>query len=102
VLVAVEAGAQTVTVSVRDNGPGIEATDLDAIFQKFRQAGSTLTGKPQGTGLGLPISRQIIEHYGGQLWAESPPEGGAKFSFTLPISRQSADAAPDERFGEKP
>ena len=53
---------------VTDNGPGIGAEDQQVIFEKFRQAGDTMTEKPQGTGLGLPISRQIIEHFGGRLW----------------------------------
>jgi Na+/proline symporter/nitrogen-specific signal transduction histidine kinase len=79
-----------VRVDVRDNGPGIDAADQKIIFEKFRQAGDTLTGKPQGTGLGLPISRQIVEHLGGRLWVESRPGAGACFSFTLPALRQAA------------
>ena len=82
-----------VRVDVRDNGPGIDATDQKLIFEKFRQAGDTLTGKPQGTGLGLPISRQIVEHLGGRLWVESRPGAGACFSFTLPALRQAAAPA---------
>jgi signal transduction histidine kinase len=78
---------------VRDNGSGIAAADQQFIFEKFRQAGDTLTGKPQGTGLGLPISRQIVEHLGGRLWVESHPGAGACFSFTLPALRQATPAA---------
>ena len=63
------------------------------IFEKFRQAGDTLTEKPQGTGLGLPISRQIVEHLGGRLWVESEPGHGATFTFTLPIRAVSARAS---------
>ena len=78
--------AGEVVVTVQDNGPGIRAADREVIFEKFRQGGSdVLTDKPQGTGLGLPISRQIIEYFGGRLWLESPPAGGAKFVFTLPL-----------------
>jgi signal transduction histidine kinase len=62
------------------------------IFDKFRQAGDTLTNKPQGTGLGLPISRHIIEHHGGRLWVESAAGGGACFSFTLPFRRAAVRA----------
>jgi len=72
-------------VDVRDNGPGISAEHHDLIFEKFRQAGDPLTGKPQGSGLGLYISRRIIEHSGGRLWVESRPGQGACFSFTLPL-----------------
>ncbi len=73
-------------VSVRDNGPGISPENLDIIFEKFRQVGNTLTEKPQGTGLGLPICHEIITHFGGRLWAESEVGQGAVFHFTLPVS----------------
>jgi signal transduction histidine kinase len=72
-------------VDVRDNGQGISDKDQEIIFDKFRQAGDTLTGKPQGSGLGLHISRQIIEHFGGRMWVTSRPGEGACFSFTLPV-----------------
>jgi Na+/proline symporter/nitrogen-specific signal transduction histidine kinase len=72
-------------VDVRDNGIGITAEDHEIIFEKFRQVGDTLTEKPQGTGLGLPISRQIVQHFGGKLWVESVLGQGATFSFTLPL-----------------
>jgi hypothetical protein len=73
-------------VDVRDNGPGISAENQQVVFEKFRQVGDTLTDKPQGTGLGLPICREIIGHFGGKLWVESRPGEGANFSFTLPIT----------------
>ncbi len=80
-------------VDVTDNGPGISAQDRKTIFEKFRQVGDTLTGKPQGTGLGLPISRHIIEHFGGSIWVESEPGQGSTFSFTLPLQPGSAEHA---------
>ena len=49
-----------------------------------------MTEKPQGTGLGLPISRQIIEHFGGRLWVESTPGAGATFIFELPVANPAA------------
>ncbi|MFL9889638.1 ATP-binding protein [Paraburkholderia sp. RL17-381-BIF-C] len=78
-------------VEVRDNGPGVRAQDRELIFEKFRQGGDTISGKPQGTGLGLPISREIVRHFGGTLRLESAPgepgEGeGAVFVFTLPLA----------------
>jgi len=88
VALAQEAGY--LRVDVRDNGPGIGPADQEAIFHKFRQAGDALTGKPQGSGLGLHISRRIVEHFGGRLWVASAPGEGACFSFTLPLARESA------------
>jgi Na+/proline symporter/nitrogen-specific signal transduction histidine kinase len=79
-------------VDVRDNGPGIRASEHEVIFDKFRQAGDALTGKPQGSGLGLHISRHIVEHFGGRMWVSSRPGAGACFSFTLPLVRQAAIA----------
>jgi len=71
-------------VDVRDNGRGISPADHEIIFDKFHQVGDTLTDKPHGSGLGLNISRQIVEHFGGKMWVESSLGGGARFSFTLP------------------
>ncbi|RTL56025.1 MAG: histidine kinase [Rhodocyclaceae bacterium] len=74
-----------IRVAVADNGPGIRPEDQEIIFEKFRQGGGNiLTGKPEGTGLGLPISRQIVTHFGGRLWVESQLGQGATFFFTLP------------------
>ncbi|MGE5466560.1 MAG: ATP-binding protein [Ignavibacteria bacterium] len=73
-------------IAVSDNGPGIRPQDRETIFEKFRQGGQdVMTDKPQGTGLGLPISRQIVEHFGGRLWVESAPGQGARFVFMLPL-----------------
>ena len=77
-------------VEVSDNGVGISAADQEVIFEKFRQAGDMLTGKPQGSGLGLHISRRIVEHFGGRMWVTSRPGEGACFSFTLPLAREPA------------
>ena len=72
-------------VSFRDNGPGIEKEAQEMIFEKFWQGGNTLTAKPEGIGLGLPMSRLIFERFGGSLWVESQPGDGATFSFSLPL-----------------
>src|SRR2546423_5195355 len=72
------------SVDAFDNGPGISPEDHETIFNKFHQVGDTLTDKPHGSGLGLHISRQIVEHFGGRMWVESSLGGGARFSFTLP------------------
>jgi len=71
------------TVEVQDNGPGVPADQRELVFEKFRQGGDGVS-RPQGTGLGLPISRQIVEHFGGRMELR-PNEGrGACFAFTLP------------------
>jgi Na+/proline symporter/nitrogen-specific signal transduction histidine kinase len=77
-------------VDISDNGPGVSPEHQELIFDKFRQAGDPLTGKPQGSGLGLYISRRIIEHSGGRLWVTSRPGEGACFSFTLPLVSEAA------------
>lgn len=71
---------------VSDNGPGIAESECDLVFEKFRQTAVGGT-KPAGTGLGLPISRQIIDHLGGRIWAESRPGKGANLCFELPAHR---------------
>jgi signal transduction histidine kinase len=76
-------------VDVRDNGLGVRPEDQEAIFSKFHQVGNTLTEKPHGTGLGLHISRHIVEHFGGRMWVESSLGRGACFSFTLPTGARS-------------
>ena len=60
-------------MSVADTGVGIAPEDQARVFEQFGQAGDTLTDKPRGTGLGLPICREIVEHHGGRLWLESEP-----------------------------
>jgi signal transduction histidine kinase len=75
-----------VEVAVRDTGPGIAAADLETIFEEFEQ---TADGKQaEGTGLGLPLSRRLVELHGGRLWAESTPGRGSTFRFTLPAHQE--------------
>jgi signal transduction histidine kinase len=82
-------------VNVRDNGVGIEKKDHSKIFERFQQAGNTLTEKPAGTGLGLPISREILRHFGGEIWVDSDSGNGATFSFRIPAAgTRDAVAAP--------
>jgi signal transduction histidine kinase len=80
-------------VDVKDNGTGIAKADQQKIFERFQQAGNTLTDKPQGTGLGLPISRQILQRFGGEIWVESEPGKGATFSFRVPLSQSAGEGA---------
>ncbi len=73
-----------IVVRVRDTGVGVREQEIDDMFDKFRQLGNTLTDKPKGSGLGLPICKEIIEHHGGKIWYESAPGGGSIFAFSIP------------------
>ena len=79
------------TVEVQDNGPGVPAAQRALIFEKFRQGGDA-TNRPQGTGLGLPISRQIVEYFGGHMELRPDRGQGACFAFTLPWRTQEEPA----------
>ena len=80
-----------VRVDVRDNGRGIAPKDQGEIFGKFHQVGGVLIDKPRGSGLGLHISRQIVEHFGGRMWVESDIGRGACFSFVLPTGARAVE-----------
>ncbi len=78
-------------VRISDTGIGIAPEDFSAVFEQFKQVGGdTLTDKPKGTGLGLPICKEIIEHHGGRIWLESAPHKGSTFSFALPVIQSEA------------
>jgi signal transduction histidine kinase len=85
--VRARASGDYLEVAVRDNGPGIPTEWQDRIFERFIQFRNREEPKPQGTGLGLPICKQIIEFFGGRIWVVSRPGQGATFSFTVPLSR---------------
>jgi PAS domain S-box-containing protein len=74
-----------VRFDVADHGRGVEARDLDVIFEPFRQADSSDTRDHGGSGLGLAICRGLVEQHGGRICAGPTPGGGATFSFTLPM-----------------
>jgi signal transduction histidine kinase len=78
--------ANALRIDVKDNGPGVKLEDHELIFEKFRQVSDALVDTPRGTGLGLPISRKIVNHFGGRLWVENTPGQGATFSFTIPLA----------------
>ncbi|MGB5428889.1 response regulator [Eudoraea sp.] len=83
-----------ILVEVQDTGIGIAEEDRHKIFERFRQAGDTLTDKPKGTGLGLPICREIIEHHGGIIWMKSTAGVGSTFFFTIPVMGEGTDKPP--------
>jgi len=75
-----------VEVSVTDTGVGIAPEDQEAVFEEFRQVG-TSDKKVEGTGLGLALSRKFIELHGGKIWVESQVGEGSTFTFTVPVRR---------------
>ncbi len=76
-----DCGGDCVSVCVQDNGAGLAAADTDRLFERF------YSSKPHGMGMGLAISRTIIEAHQGRLWAEANEDGGAIFNFSLPKER---------------
>ncbi|MEO7264383.1 MAG: GAF domain-containing protein [Ferruginibacter sp.] len=84
-----------IIASISDTGIGISPEDYAAVFEQFKQVGGdTLTDKPKGTGLGLPICKEIVEHHGGRIWVESKVGKGSTFSFALPINKKPVSARP--------
>ena len=82
---------RTLEVTVADNGKGIELDRLDKIFDRFYQEEGALRRSAGGTGLGLAICRQMVQNWGGEIWAESQGKNkGSEFHFTVPIFQQSS------------
>ena len=90
VVLKLEETEEGVEVQVQDNGPGIPLEQQDMVFERFRQVEGDAHYRPGGTGLGLPISRQIVAHFGGRMWLHSTPGQGATFGFFLPRPPASA------------
>jgi len=93
IVLSLATGADGVRVQVQDNGPGVPEAERELIFEKFRQGGDA-THRPQGTGLGLPICRRIVEHFGGRLTLMPDAGQGACFAFTLPWPHDTRPAPP--------
>jgi signal transduction histidine kinase len=83
-----------VCLSVQDEGTGIAPEHHDLVFQEFQQLQGETQYQPQGTGLGLPLCKRLVEMHGGQIWLESEPGKGSTFSFTILTVREFDD---DER-----
>jgi len=89
-------------IEIKDTGIGIEPAFIDAIFDKFTQVDASHTRKYGGTGLGLPVTRQLVEIMGGSLRVESTPGKGSVFHVVLPLSMdtETDEAVPDESLEE--
>ncbi|MDE3194141.1 MAG: HAMP domain-containing histidine kinase [Chloroflexota bacterium] len=89
---ALDTRSRTATVHVRDQGPGIPAAERRKLFRKFTRLSTA--GATRGSGLGLYISKAIVEEHGGEIDVQSVPGGGSDFSFTLPVraGRRSSGA----------
>jgi two-component system sensor kinase FixL len=70
-----------VAICLEDNGPGIDPDQLQSIFEPLT------TTKEDGMGMGLAISRSIVQAHGGEIWAENNPNGGIRFHLTIPAQR---------------
>ncbi len=88
--IKIEAQEQDEIVSVADNGIGIPEGELELVFDKFVQSSKSKSGTG-GTGLGLPICRQIVNSHNGHIWVEHNPEGGSIFRFTIPLKQPSEE-----------
>jgi len=85
-----------VTIFVRDFGKGIGKRDISRLFQRFAQLDSSTTRKAGGTGLGLVISKGIVEQHGGRIWVESEIGKGSTFYFSIPRQRVVPEAPQPE------
>jgi signal transduction histidine kinase len=87
--------ADALLVIVEDTGIGIRAEDIPIVFEQFRQVDGSLTRKVGGTGLGMPISKSLVELHGGQMGVDSTPGKGSSFWFTIPKTGPTAAAKGD-------
>jgi len=76
-------------IAVWDTGVGIAPEDQQRVFEEFQQVGETLTSKPEGTGLGLALTKRLVQLHGGSIRLESTPGEGSIFTFTLPITGEA-------------
>ena len=82
---------EAVRMSITDTGIGIAPENQETIFEEFRQVNTDHTKKPEGTGLGLTLTRKFVELHGGKIWVESAVGEGSTFTFTLPVKQEKLD-----------
>ena len=88
--VSAEKDGDSVVLHVSNTGPGIPATEQEAIFEKFYR-GQEARERIPGTGMGLTIAREIVQAHGGQIWVNSKPGEGVQFSFSLPKAAEGQE-----------
>jgi len=96
-LISSDENEAVIKFEVKDTGIGMNEEQLKRIFEPFKQADDSITRKFGGTGLGLPITKNLIEMMGGTLTVESTPGSGSSFSFTLSFNLVDADEAPEQK-----
>ncbi|MGZ6368134.1 MAG: sensor histidine kinase, partial [Ktedonobacteraceae bacterium] len=86
--VGVQDQGDHMVISVADRGPGIPPADLERVFDKFYRVLGRAAERPAGSGLGLAVSKGLVEAHGGHIWAENREGGGSVFRFTLPLIKK--------------
>jgi signal transduction histidine kinase/CheY-like chemotaxis protein len=96
VVIAARRAGDEVEVSVTDSGIGIAETERERIFEAFQRGGRTARTGAEGTGLGLTLTRRILELHGGRIWMTSEPGHGSRFAFAIPIGGDARRRAADD------
>ncbi|RIX50064.1 response regulator [Paenibacillus nanensis] len=99
--IGAEVHRDEVVISVEDTGAGIPAHRLDSLFTAYDQAGDAMDWQYQGTGLGLYITRSLVELNGGRIWVETTEGSGSTFRFTIPSASGEATLSTDVRSGKE-
>ncbi|MCA9933221.1 MAG: GAF domain-containing protein [Ardenticatenaceae bacterium] len=90
VTLSMDVGDNDLVVSIRDTGIGIRPEDVPIVFEQFRQIDGSLNRRAGGTGLGMPITKKLVELHGGKIWVESVQGEGTTFWFTIPLTQELA------------
>lgn len=84
-------GLDLIEISVADTGIGIRPEDIPKLFSEFTQLEAAYTKQHEGTGLGLALTKRMVELHGGRIWVESENGKGSRFTFTLPVKQEAED-----------
>jgi two-component system CheB/CheR fusion protein len=96
VTVTAQRNGESLAVAVQDTGIGFKAEDMPRLFEEFTQLDASLARRDEGTGLGLALTKKLVELHGGTIQASSPGEGqGSTFTFTLPLNGSVSAGQPE-------